>query len=131
MRRPPSVDCFGVARGARLSTYGALAAGCLLFAVTVAAAFTIYGRMAPPASSPALTATRDSRAQSDAAMRTGTIQFAPTRDNLCPQFEFDNKSGGLRAKGSTACDAPGIPADRDSDPRYNTFNQIRDSFNKR
>jgi len=131
MRRPPSVDLFGVARESRLSTYGTLAGGCLLFAVTVVAAFTIYGNMAPPASSHVLTSLRTSRGQSEAAMRAGTIQFAPNKDNLCSQVEFDNTSGGLREKGLTSCDAPGTQADRDLDPRHSTFNRIRDSFSKR
>jgi hypothetical protein len=129
MRRQLSMDFFGVAREARFVTYGSLAAGCLLFLVIVVAAFLIPSRSlfstSPPPPAPLV--------QSDGALRTGTIQLAPTRGNLCPQLELDNKSGGLREKGLKPCDPPAVPVERNVGPqhRYNSLNQVRDSFNKR
>ena len=127
MRRPLSLDFFGVAREARFVTYGFLALGCLLFLAIVVAAFLIPSRTlfstSPPPPAPLV--------QSDTALRTGTIQLAPDKNNLCPQLELDNKSGSLREKGLKPCDPPAVPVERAPRQRNNSFDLIRDGFNKR
>jgi len=127
MRRQLSMDYFGVAREARFVTYGALALGCLLFLTIVVAAYLIPSRSlfstSPPPPAPLV--------QSDVALRTGTIKLAPDNNNLCPQLDFDNKSGGMRQTGLKPCDPPGAPVERAARRPNNSFDLIRDSFYKR
>jgi hypothetical protein len=67
--------------------------------------------------------------ESEAEMRTGTIRFTPTQDDLCRELEFDNPSGRFRDKGLKPC---GEPAPKNqSDKPITTFDKIRDSFNNR
>jgi hypothetical protein len=101
--------------------YAALAGVYLIFVIAVG--FALFKPLQTLFSTAVL------HSESEAEMRTGTIRFAPTHDDLCRELEFDNPSGRFRDKGLKPC---GEPAPKNqSDKPITTFDKIRDSFNNR
>ena len=68
--------------------------------------------------------------EADAELYTGTIQFAPSRSNLCRQMTFDNRTGELHDKGSTPCDRLAAAANASTPERYwrNNIERVREGF---
>lgn len=105
--RPPNT------RQAVLASLGVLA-------VFAAAFIAVDGKYLFPSASLVKT-------QTEAELYTGSIQLAPSRDNVCRRLAFDNRSGRMQELGAVPCGAAAA-AESEVPPQGSRIDRIRDGF---